>query len=121
VLEQAAPWIALAALVLAIALVAATGWQVWQRWKRVRLTQEAAVALVDVHRDRLDAAIALANERTGVVADGGEELAASLAEMRADAAHLRWMLGRVPEERDRLRRELADLVLPTTGGRRHDG
>ena len=119
-LAQVAPFVALACGALAIAVIAITGWQAWRRWQRVSLTQQAAVALVDVHRERLEAAIDLANERIGVNADGGEALAESLAELRADAAHLRWMLGRVPEERERLQRELLDLVLPTSTGARDD-
>ncbi len=116
-LASAAPWIVLATGIFAIVVVGLTGWQAWRRWKRVSATQEAAVALLDVHRERLEAAIDQANERVGVIADGGEELAESLSELRADALHLRWMLGRVPAERERLRRELVELVLPTRGGR----
>ncbi|MCW2920940.1 MAG: hypothetical protein JWL76_814 [Thermoleophilia bacterium] len=119
-LERSAPFIALGCGVFAIAIIAAFGWQAWQRWKRVSATQDAAVALVDVHRARLDAAIDLANERVGANADGGEALAASLAELRADARHLQWMLERVPAERERLTRELLDLVLPTPAGGRED-
>lgn len=119
-LEQAAPFVALGCGVFAIVVAALFGWQAWQRWQRVSATQDAAVALIDVHQGRLDAAIDLANERVGANADGGEALAELLAELRADAAHLRWMLGRVPEERERLTRELLDLVLPTPAGGRHD-
>lgn len=117
-LEQSAPWIALAAGVLAIAIIAIAGWRMWKHWTRVNLTQQASVALLDVHRDRLDATIAQINDRMGTLADDGEDLAESLAELRADARHLRWMLGRVPAEQDRLRRELLELVLPTRSGSR---
>lgn len=119
-LAQVAPFVALACGVLAIVIIAITGRKAWLRWKRVSATQAAAVALIDVHGERLEAAIELANERIGVNADGTEALAESLAELRADAAHLRWMLARVPEERERLQRELLDLVLPTAAGARDD-
>ena len=119
-MTTAAPWIALACAVLAIALVAWFAWRTWQAWKRVHLTQQAAVALLDVHRDRLDEAIARANEQVGVIADDGEDLAEALSELRADAVHLQWMLRRIPESRDRLRRELLDLVLPTKERERTD-
>lgn len=119
-LAQVAPFVALACGVLAIVVVALAAWHAWQRWQRVSATQEAAVALLDVHRERLEAAIDLANERVGVNADGGESLAESLAELRADVKHLGWMLGRMPAERERLQRELLHLVLPTTSGARDD-
>ena len=119
-LEQVAPFVALASGATALVVVGLTGLRAWRRWKQVSRTQEAAVALLDVHRERLDAAIELANERVGGVADGGEELAESLAELRADAKHLGWVVGRIPEERERLQRELLDLVLPTSTGRRDD-
>lgn len=111
---QAAPFVALACGVIAIVVIAISGWQAWQRWRRVRLTQQAAVALLDVHQERLESAIDLANERIGVNADGGDELAESLAELRADARHLRWMLAQVPDASERLQRELFDLLLPTS-------
>ncbi len=119
-LEQAAPYVALGCGLFAIVVVAAAAWHAWRRWKIVSATQEAAAALIDVHRERLEAAIDLANERVGTNADGGEALAESLAELRADAKHLGWMLRRVPDERERLQRELLDLVLPTSASERRD-
>ena len=114
-----APWVAVGCALAAVVIVAWFAWRTWQAWRRVRLTQQAAVALLDVHRDRLDDAIARVNERVGVIAEGGEEFAASLAELRAGAEHLQWVLRQVPESRDELRRELLDLVLPTR--ERRDG
>ncbi len=119
-LERSAPYVALGCGVFALVVVGLLGWLAWRRWTRVSQTQGAAVALIDVHRARLEDAIDLANERVGVNADGGEALAQSLAELRADAAHLGWMLRRVPDERERLQRELLDLVLPTPAGGRDD-
>lgn len=117
-LAQVAPFVALACGALAIAVIGITAWLAWHRWRRVRATHEAAVALLDVHGERLESAIVLANERIGVNADSGDALAQSLAELRADARHLRWMLGRVPEERERLQRELIELLLPTSASDR---
>ncbi len=119
-LAQVAPVVALACGAFAIVVIATAGWHAWRRWRRVRLTQQAAVALLDVHQERLEAAIDLANERIGVNADGGDALAESLAELRADARHLRWMLGKVPDASERLQRELFDLILPTPPADRAD-
>ncbi len=119
-LEQLAPWAVVVSAALALAVSSATGWRTWRHWTRVSRTRQAAVALVDVHSDRLDAAIELANERVGTIADDGEQLAEALAELRADVDHLRWMAGRLPEARDDLQRELLDLVLPTQRGERGD-
>jgi hypothetical protein len=106
-------WVALGAAVVATAVIAYAGWRTWRTWKAFRVTQEAASALIDVHYTRLDEAIATAGEHAGQFADRGEELADALAELRADAMHLRWMLARIPEERERLERELLEIILPT--------
>jgi hypothetical protein len=112
VLISGAPWITGACAVLATVVVGVTGWRALQQWRRVRVVQQAASALVGVHLDRLDEAILLAGDRTGTIADGGERLARSLAQLRADAGHLQWLLGRVPHERDRLRGAIGDMLLP---------
>jgi hypothetical protein len=117
-LVVAAPWIALAACVFAIALVAWFALRTWRAWRRTRVTQQAATALIDVHMSQLDTALERLDERMGNAADGGEQLADGLGELRADVAHLRWMLGRIPDARERLARELYELVLPTGGGDR---
>ena len=116
--ETDLPWIVLVIAVLAGGCSAYMAMSTKRDWDRLQLTQRAAVALLDVHRDRLDAAAARASALTGELADDGEELAAAIAELRADADHLGWMLSRIPDERERLRRELLDLVLPTE---RRDG
>jgi hypothetical protein len=117
-LITAAPWIALATGVLAIALLVVAGLRTWRTWRRARVTQEAAAALMDVHMSTLDESIRQLDGHAGAFADDGERLAEALAELRADVAHLRWMLGRIPAERERLVRELYELVLPTGGGER---
>lgn len=113
-----AGWIALGSAVAAALVASVLAWRAWQQWRRVRVVQRAASALVGMHLDRLDDAIEIAGRRAGTMADGGEELAESLAELRADALHLKWLVSRVPDERDRLRRAIGDLVLPTDPRRR---
>lgn len=110
-----APWLALAVGTIALAVAGIGGWRIWRTYRRVRQTRTAAVALIDVHRARLDAAIDLAGRGAGGLADGGEQLASSIADLRSDVDHLRWMLTRVPDARARLRREILDTVLPTDG------
>ncbi|MCW2924102.1 MAG: hypothetical protein JWM98_1506 [Thermoleophilia bacterium] len=112
-LTEVAPWIAAAVGLVAAAAVGWWAWQAWCDYRRVQRTREAALALLDVHRDRLDAAMALAGERSGTIADDGEALAASIAELRGDVDGLRWLLERVPEARATLRREVLDTLLPT--------
>jgi Flp pilus assembly protein TadB len=114
-LVDASPWIAIVAGVLAAALVAWSGLRTWRSWRRTRVTQQAARALVDLHVSQLDAAIGKLDAHMGALADGGEELADALGELRADVAHLRWLLEQIPEGRERLARELYELVLPTGG------
>lgn len=112
-LDEIAPWLALVTGVFAITAAASGGWRAWRSWRRTRVTQEAAIALMDVHQARLEATLSQLDELVGTCADGGDRLADSLAELRADAQHLRWVLARIPAERERLGRELLDLVLPT--------
>lgn len=113
VLVAAAPWIALFAAVAASAVVAAMALRAWRDWRRTNVTRQAATALIDVHMADLDRTLQQLDEHVGSFADGGERLAESLSELKADAAHLRWMVGRIPDERERLARELYELVLPT--------
>jgi hypothetical protein len=110
---SAPAWLAVGCGVGAVLLVAYAGWRTWQAWRRLDLTRDAASALVEVHRARLDASIMSASDRVGTMADGGERLADALGELRADATHLTWMLKRVPDERARLRDALLELVLPS--------
>lgn len=99
--------------IAALLVVAIPARGAWRSWRRARITQQAASALLDAHATRLDDTLRAFDERTGALADDGEQLAEALAELRADASRLRWMLGSVGEERDRLGRELYELVLPT--------
>ncbi|MCB0877598.1 MAG: hypothetical protein KDC46_01265 [Thermoleophilia bacterium] len=117
-LLDAAGWIALGCGIGALLVLAYMGWRTRQDWRRVRLTQQAAVALVDVHADRVLASIDEANERVGRVADDGEQLAESLAQLRGDVSRLKWLLEQVPQERARLKRAIGDLLLPTDDTRR---
>jgi hypothetical protein len=108
-----AAWCAFGAGIAALVLVAYAGWRTWQAWTRLSFTREAASALVELHQARLDTSLMTASDHIGTMADGGEQLADALGELRADATHLAWMLKRVPEERARLREELLELVLPS--------
>jgi hypothetical protein len=112
-LVAAAVWIALGCALGALAVAAWAGWRAWQDWRRLRIVREAATALVDVHVARLEESVAVAGDRLGHVADHGEQLAESIAELRADVTHLRWLLDRIPAERARLRSAIGDLLLPT--------
>ena len=112
-LTELAPWIALAAGVVSTIASGVFAWRAWRVYTSVEQTRQAAVALVDVHRDRLEDAIVRAGDHAGALADGGEDLAEAIAGLRGDVDHLRWLLTRIPEERARLKRELLDLVLPT--------
>lgn len=105
--------LALGVGVAALLVVAIPARGAWRSWRRARITQQAASALLDAHASRLDETLRAFDERTGALADDGEQLADALAELRADASHLRWVLGSVGEQRDRLGRELYELVLPT--------
>lgn len=118
VLVTAAPWVAVATLLVVINLLAVTSMRTWHTWRRARVTQQAATALIDVHMSKLDESLQQLDTHVGAFADDGEQLAEALAELRADVAHLRWMLGRIPAERGKLVRELYELVLPT-GEREH--
>lgn len=108
-----AGWIAIACLVVALAVVAAVAARTWAAWRRTSAARHAALALLDVHQERLDAAIGRAGDHAGTLAEGGEALAADLSELRTDVAHLRWLLGAVPAAREHLRDEVLRIVLPT--------
>lgn len=112
-LVDAAPWVALGAVALALVVSGWQGWRAWQAWQRTNRTRQAATALLDVHQERLDEAVRRAEAQMGALSQGGEALAESLAGLRADVTQLRWLLGQVPEQRERLRRELIDTLLPT--------
>lgn len=112
-LTDASPVIASGTGVAALAIVAARALPTWRTWRRVAQTRAAAAALLEVHQARIEEAIDEAGRRTGALADRGEALAGTLATLRQDAAHLRWLLGRVPAERASLARQLLELVLPT--------
>lgn len=112
-LVEHADLVALGAAIIGFVAVAVPARRSWASWRRARVTQQAATALLDVHLGRLDETLRCLDERTGTLADDGEQLAESLAELRAGAAHLRWMVAEIPEQRDRLARELYELVLPT--------
>ncbi|MCW2927170.1 MAG: hypothetical protein JWM86_1138 [Thermoleophilia bacterium] len=115
-----APWVAIAAAVVACAVVGWLAHGAWAAWKRVELTSSVANDLLATHGERLDASAARASEQVGVLADGGEVLAEELAELRRDVGHLRWMLRQIPETRERLQRHLIDLVLPTRDRKARD-
>ncbi len=106
-------WIAIGSATVTTLVVATTSWMAWRAWRRTSRTQAAAGALLDAHRARIDEALAVTATRTGALAEDSEQLAVSLGQLKADAEHLKWMLGRIPEGRDRLRQEFLDLVLPT--------
>lgn len=120
-LLDVAPWTALVVAVIALVVVAWTGCAAWHRWRELRVVRRAAAALVDVHAERLDASVQQASQATGRLADGGDQLAEALAELRADVTHLRWLGSRVGDERERLLRELADALLPGKRAGRDDG
>lgn len=112
VLDHAA-WIALGCAVLAVGIVAHTARLAWRQWRRVTVVQRAASALVAVHAERVDEAIVLAGRHAGRLADRGEGFADLLAQLKADVEQLRWLLARIPDERDQLRHAIGDVLLPT--------
>lgn len=112
-LVDAAPWIALCAGSLALVIVGWNAYLAWHLWRRARVTQQAATALLDVHAQRIDSSLQVMDQHAGAFADDGERLSAALTELRADVGQLRWMLGRIPQERARFMREVSDLLLPT--------
>lgn len=120
-IEHVAPWIALVTCAAVVTTVGAVAWRTWRLWRRARVTQQAASALLAVHRDRLDASIAALSDGAARFADDGEELATALAELREDVEQLRSMLARIPEERERLVQELGELVLPSGPSRSGHG
>lgn len=119
VMLDGAAYLALACALVALATAAIMGWRTWRRWQRLALVRDAATSLIDVHLGRLDEAAVLASEHTGRLADHGEQLATSIHELQSDVEHARWLLKRIPSERDRLRYELGELLLPTND-RDHD-
>jgi hypothetical protein len=108
-----AGWIALAAAAVAVVLLAVFGTIAWRAYARFSRTQEAAEALIDVHTARLEATVVTAGSQMARVTDHGAELTESIADLRANGEHLVWMLRKVPEERDRLKRELLEIILPS--------
>lgn len=112
-MSEIAPWVALVAFLMALAAVGWLAYGAWRAWERVELTSSVASELLATHGERLDASAASASDQMGVLADGGELLASEIAELRRDVGHLRWMLRQVPEAKDRLRRNVLDLLLPT--------
>ncbi|MCW2950544.1 MAG: hypothetical protein JWN41_1557 [Thermoleophilia bacterium] len=110
--------VAAAAGVLATTVVAWFGIRAWQSWRSFRRTKFAADALLDAHRDHLDATVVTAASSVARVGGHGGELADALVELHESQKHLTWMLRKVPDERDRLRRELLDIVLPTAASER---
>jgi hypothetical protein len=105
--------IALACALLSAVAAGIGAWFAWREWRRVSTTHAAAMALLDVHVARLETSIDEASAGADRFAQDGEQLADSLAELRANTSHLRWIIDRVPTERARLLRELGNLVLPT--------
>lgn len=112
-LVDLAPWAAAAALVASTVLVAVAATRAWRAWRRFSAVSDAARALLDVHRARLDATAESIGRSAGVLAADGEELAELVAALRADLDHLRWLLDRIPSERAQLRQVLLDFLLPT--------
>jgi hypothetical protein len=111
-LEDHAVLAVLICAVAALLIAAIMGWRAWTQWQRLSLVRRAATSLIDVHSARLDEAVALASEHAGTIADDGEQLAESLAQLRSDVDHARWLLDRIPSERDRFMHELGELLLP---------
>lgn len=103
------------AIVCGVAAAVGCGWLAvgtWRTWRRVDGTREAATVLVDLHRDRLDATLVTLSHTMAGTAERGAGLATGLGALRDDVITLRWLLGRIPWERARLRAEVIDLVLP---------
>lgn len=112
-LVDLAPWIAVACAIAALAGIAVMARRAWRQWRRLRVVQDAAGALIDVHAARVDEAIARVGRHSGTLADRGEGFADLLAQLKADVEQLRWLLARIPEERERLTTAVGDLLLPT--------
>lgn len=106
--------IALVAGAVAAGGVIVAGIFAWRAWRRVSRTRDAASALLAIHQDRLDASIVTAGSHVARLGEHGDELAASITQLRDGTAHLGWMLRRVPDGRDQLRHELLQLLLPTS-------
>ncbi|MCW2972088.1 MAG: hypothetical protein JWN72_361 [Thermoleophilia bacterium] len=105
--------IAMVAGAVAALLVAVFGLRAWRRYRSLERTQRAAQALIDVHARRFDTTLVTAGSHVARLGEHAGELTESITQLRADGEHLAWMLGTIPEQRDRLRRELLDIVLPT--------
>lgn len=120
-LVDLAPWIALGAGVALLLVLAWSGLRAWRAWTRTRDTKDAATALVDLHVDRVEQTLDRITAHAAETGECGAELGAAVDELRAEVDHLRWLVGRIPAGRDQLRRELLDLVLPTSPLGKRDG
>lgn len=108
-----AAWIALGVGIGATLVVSVAAFGLVRQWRATRRTQLAASALLDVHRERIEASIDTVAAQAQRVGNHGAELADSVEELRGDVRHLTWLLGRIPEAKDTLRETLLDIVLPT--------
>ncbi|MBC7460592.1 MAG: hypothetical protein H7287_04455 [Thermoleophilia bacterium] len=111
-----AGWIAVSVGIGACIVVAAFGLRAWNQYRSLERTRHAAEALIDVHAQRLETTIVTAGSHVARLGEHAGGLTESIAELRTNGEHLGWMLGRTPEARDRLQRELLDIVLPTRRG-----
>lgn len=109
-------WIALAAGSAAIVLNGVLLLVALRRWRTFRRTLDAADALVDVHLERMEQRTAVAGSALDATVASGGRLGAATSRFGASWSALSFLLGRVPEERRRLRAQLLDAVLPTSDG-----
>jgi hypothetical protein len=106
-------WVAAAVGGVAIAMVAVIALALTWQWRATRRTQDAAQALMDVHRARLDQSLDAVAQQADAIGERGADLARSVEGLRGDVAHLSWLFGRIPAARDSIREALLDIVLPT--------
>lgn len=102
-----------------LALLLAGGCAVYAllSWWQLRRSLDAAEALADVHMQSLNGRIASVEAAAQLPARRAEDLQAQIASLQRSVAEASYLLGLIPRERARLRRRLADILLPTERAR----
>lgn len=103
--------VAAACAVAALLIVVLVGRRTWMQWRRTQATQHAAAALVDMHLARLETTANSVSAHGMQLADRMPDITVLMHALRADVAHLRWLLRQVPEAKERLREALLALFM----------